>query len=194
MKQLTIIILVFTGFCLQAQTFSVKGTLMHCHNDEDACWDLNLFKNDSLIIQDIKMDFGVFVLDNIEEGTYTFQFTNIFNQKLNKEVMLRKEEVVILCVDEFIETNELTIFENLSDKDELVIDFYSVGCFHDEGESVKFYYKKKKLIAELNAGKKTIRRRIQEKDLAYLIGFERRLRLMKGDTELVPLLTPIHSN
>ncbi|WP_405568955.1 hypothetical protein [Winogradskyella sp. Asnod2-B02-A] len=185
MKNLTIIFLILIGISANSQTFSVKGIQKYCETDRTDSREryLSVTRNDSVIVENVKTRFGEFKVKGLKEGFYTFKFTNIFGQIVNyKTEILKNGNQITICVDTFQETNEKTLFSELTSEDKLIIEYASSGCFHFDNEQMKFYYEKEKLIAELYISEKLVKRKkVDSKSLEYLIGFEKKVKQMKNN-------------
>ena len=80
MKNLSILLLLLCGISPRSQTLSVKGIQKYCEYDkyDSRQRHLTVTQNDSVIIKNVKTEFGEFEISGLKAGFYTFQYTNIF--------------------------------------------------------------------------------------------------------------------
>ena len=141
----------FKSFSQNDSNCVIEGITLHCEkNDYDSRERyVKLKANNEIIAVNIKQRFGEFKIKNLKKGEYTFEFTNIFGQIVTKNIVVNEKITKVeLCTEEFVDTNQKAILENLTQNDTLEISITSSGCFHFGKEKLKYYYKNQKLIAE----------------------------------------------
>jgi hypothetical protein len=160
------------------------------HRNDFFLYDLQLQKPDNIILSQKQTDSIRRVAEltgqyesqftNLDSGQYTLQFTNFYNQKVSQIIDLQPLTTKIkICADTFVDTHELTLFEKMAHKDSLICELRMSGCFQLDEESYKFKYENGILIGTFITNKlKTIRKALTPNDLAYLIQFEKQLRLV----------------
>lgn len=171
---------------LNGQNIEIRGVQKYCKDDYKDSREryIKLIYGKEIIQDSIDNGNGFFVIKNLSRGKYIIEFTNIFGQKINKEIIVnnRKTEVEI-CVDSFKDTDEETFFQKLSTKNKLQFNFSSAGCFHWQNEKIVFSLEvNNEIYCEYtNEEGPPIRKKLKEKQLQYLISFERKLRQMKNN-------------
>ena len=185
MKNITLLILLLIGLSANAQTFSVKVFLKYCARDmldfEDR--DLRIIQNDSVIVEDINTGGGRFKINGLTAGLYTFQFTNLFGRLVEQEVEITKDqEPILICVDEFDDSEESTLFESLKNNDTLTLLVSSRGCEHDDHDIMNFFYEDGQLIGELYIEEKLKKRKkLDSESLVYLSWVEKRIKYLPNN-------------
>ena len=184
MKYLTTILLFLIGISANSQTFSVKGIQKYCETDRTDNREryLSVLQNDSVIVENVKTRFGEFKVNGLNEGLYTFKFTNIFGQSIKKEIeIFENQKLIIICVDEFQDTNHKTLFEIIEINDKITIDYSSSGCEHFDKERMEFFYQKGNLIGELYIGRDfKKRKKLNTESIENLICFEKKIKEMNN--------------
>ncbi|HQW12992.1 MAG TPA: hypothetical protein PLP06_12655, partial [Saprospiraceae bacterium] len=185
MKNLSILLLLLCGISPRSQTLSVKGIQKYCEYDkyDSRQRHLTVTQNDSVIIKNVKTEFGEFEISGLKAGFYTFQYTNIFGQAVRKEILVSlNKNPIIICVDKFQETNEKTLFSEITEDDKVTINYSSTGCFSFVSEMMEFSYEGRNLIGKLYIEHKlTKTQKLRSESLEYLIDFEKKGRQMKNN-------------
>ncbi|MFT3796576.1 hypothetical protein [Flavobacterium sp.] len=180
MKYVILFLFVFCkSFSQNDSNFVIEGITLNCekNNYDSRERYVKLKANNEIIQENIKQRFGEFKIKNLKKGEYTFEFTNIFGQIITKNIVVNEKITKVeLCTEEFVDTNQKTILENLTQNDTLEISITSSGCFHFEKEKIKYYYKSQKLIAEyFNNQKKEKRITLNERKREQLILLEKKI-------------------
>jgi hypothetical protein len=174
----------FNSFSQNENNFTIEGILLNCKTNKSDNGEryLKLKKNNEIIKTDINSRFGEFKIKNLSKGIYTFELTNIFEQIFTKEIEIKDSITEVeLCIEEFIDTKEKTLLENLKKNETLEILITSSGCFHFEKEKLKYYYKNDKLIIEFFKNEKRRKRKtLNKREISELILFERKIIQMKN--------------
>jgi len=109
------------------------------------------------------------------------EIENIFKQKIDTILILnKKNKNYKICEDKFKEYElKTSVEESIKNKNKWTLSFSSIGCFHQEKESIELTHKKGKVFAihKVNEKKKNKIKLTQTK-IKSLIVFEKKLKLM----------------
>jgi hypothetical protein len=186
MKYIILFLFVFCkSFSQNDNDYVIEGSILNCEsNDYDSKERYVKLKSNNVVIQEnIKQRYGEFRIKNLKKGDYTFEFTNIFGQIVTKNIEVKEKTTKVdLCTEVFINTNQKTVLESLTQNDTLEISITSSGCFHFEKEKIKYYYKNQKLVAEyFNNLKRKKRVTLNEDKRKQLILLEKKIIAMNNN-------------
>ncbi|MGO4773793.1 hypothetical protein ACEN2I_19235 [Flavobacterium sp. W22_SRS_FK3] len=144
---------------------------------------LKIYKNGKLF-KEIKPDGLPFIqhsikLKNLEEGKYEFEYLNIFEQKIVRELIIQESKIYEISLNpdysDYKQNFKKSLIRKLKVNDSLKITYRSQGCFNREEDSVIIYKKEKFYELERN-GKTT---KLTDKEVNNLIKMECELNNIK---------------
>lgn len=118
-------------------------------------------------------------LDSLKEGKYSFVYESIFGEEIKKEIKVDDSKTYRISInpDLLIKKNEKSIFENLKDSEAKLV-FQSIGCFHQDKDSIVIINKEKKyFLRQKNGSLKPIDKAVW----AYFVKTENRIREIPKD-------------
>ena len=178
MKSWFLILLLIANF-LGRDNYVITGEIKFCESELHGFGnEFNLLKNNQVVKKIISDYSGNFEIENLEKGEYIIEYENVYQQILRKQVNVEKRQNLIeLCLDEFVDTKVSTLFSTLKNGDSLTINIGGSGCFHSFEDQIKFYRKKGKYFGEtFTAKKEKITKSLDKKKLDYLILWEKQAR------------------
>jgi len=182
-KTLILLLALLCSPFMQAQNLKIEGVQKDCEENRieySDSYDIRVNRDGVVLPIEVELTDGKFSLTNLEEGSYAIEYDNIFEQRVQQNVVFDAQTAEVeLCVDAFKETNEKTFIEALEEKDGITLKFASTGCFHHKEESMTFLFAGGRKVASFHVdGKKEQLKYLTDGDLQYLISFERQLRVM----------------
>lgn len=118
-------------------------------------------------------------LDSVKEGKYSFVYENLFGENIKKEIKVDASKTyrVSITLDSLIKKHKKSVFENLKDE-EVKLVFQSIGCFHQEKDSIIILNKDNRYFIRL---KNRILKPIDKAVWAYLVKAENKIREIPKD-------------
>ncbi len=119
---------------------------------------LKIYKNDT-IFKEIIADDLPFIqhsikLSNLKEGKYKFEFINIFQQKVVKELIIDENKIYKILINpdysDYQENLAKSLIGNLKENENIKLSYKSQGCFHQEKDCVIIYKKNNYFEIERN--------------------------------------------
>jgi hypothetical protein len=134
-------------------------------------------KKDGKYLKTILPNVGPFIpdeikLDSLEMGNYTFEYINIFEQTISKELTISESKRYNLKIapdySDYEKYRTKSIINNLKNNHAIIISFKSVGCFHIKSDSIKIYKKNNAVFLKMSKREK----KLTDQELKSLIKFE----------------------
>jgi hypothetical protein len=184
LQGIIVIILLLNSFSINGQNAKIKIIQKNCQNDENDRREryLKLIKGTEIIRDSIERKDEMFVIKNLVKGSYKIEFTNIFGQRVRKEVVAKKlRNKIEICTDNFEDNKEITFIQKISNKNRLQLNFMSFGCEHWVSEKVIFFQIEDDFFGEfIKDEQPPIKKKLSKEQLNYLILFERKLRQIEN--------------
>ena len=185
LQGLTLLILLLSLTHIKGQNTKIKGVKKFCHNNDTDRVERNIrLKKGTKIIKDsIDVKEGKFVIKNLPRGNYIIEFTNIFGQKIQKNILANKRKIEIeICIEDFKDTGEETFIQKLTTENKLQFHFESSGCSHYQTEKITFFQIGDETFGEfINTDNSSIKKKLTKEQIQYLITFERKLRRIENN-------------
>ena len=151
---ITIAFLAIAYFAAAGSTLQL--TISACKTDSlDSYYIIKMYK-DGIFIQNVllsernKYDT---TLTNLNKGIYSFEFTNIFKKVLLDSIQISKDTLYWkpLCSDDFMSSKDSFngYIDSLNNTEPFYIDFESVGCYHNEIQTLRVYKKENEYFSTL---------------------------------------------
>lgn len=159
-----IILLSFAGL-VQCQKKEIKATLdisielenMNGREYADLRF-LKIYKNDKIFKEIIANELPFIQhsikLTDVKEGKYKFEFINIFEQKVSKEVLVDENKIYRISINphysDYKKNFAKSLIGNLNENENIKICYKSQGCFHQVKDSMIIFKKNKHYEIERN--------------------------------------------
>lgn len=144
---------------------------------------LKIYKN-GIFYKEIKAEHLPFIpyfikLENLKEGKYQFEYTNIFQQKVVRELNIDESKIYKISINpdysDYKQNFKKSLIFNLKENQSLKLTYKSQGCFHHDEDIIIIH--KKENHYELERNGTTIK--LNNKEINYLIRMECELNNIK---------------
>ena len=170
-------LIIFISCTLSLEAFPIEVFLYDCTDDQLYMrhTELKIYRVDTSLVEKVYTSGGKVKIKRMKEGRYLIQYLNMFGQTQWKDFHVHKRKTkVYICINELIENNDTTHFEQLLPGDTIKIAYESNGCHHWINSTMLFYYENN-VLKGIHEGRFNAKTIIDELKLNYLITFEKKL-------------------
>lgn len=158
-------------------TLNITIELENKFNKEYADLSFLRIYKDGKIFKEIKAENLPFIqhkikLEKLKEGKYQFEYTNIFEQKIIKELNIDESRIYNISLNpdysDYKKNFKKSLIGNLKEKHFLKLAYQSRGCFNSEKDSIVIYKKENFYEVERNG----IKTKLNDSQVNNLIKME----------------------